>query len=63
LSCAGKLLSSSANDKSKATLEGYLARLTRLGNDDKHVPSRLRFLVSFWAVCAVVCGFARVLNT
>jgi hypothetical protein len=40
------MLSSSANDKSKATLEGYLARLTRLGNDDKHVPSRLRFLVS-----------------
>lgn len=43
---AGKLLAGSSSDKTRAALDGYLARLTRLGNDDKHVPSRLRFLVS-----------------
>jgi hypothetical protein len=40
------MLSASASDKTRAAVDGYLARLQRLGNDDKHVPSRLRFLVS-----------------
>lgn len=57
---AGKLLAGSTSDKTRAALDGYLARLTRLGNDDKHVPSRLRFLVSCVAVCCWVLSLLGV---
>jgi hypothetical protein len=41
----GKLLAGSKTDSTVKALDGYLARLDRLGRDDKNVPSRLRFLV------------------
>lgn len=40
------MLSNSSNDKASKAIDGFLARLTRLAADEKHVPSRLRFLVS-----------------
>jgi hypothetical protein len=60
---AGKLLAGSKTESTVKALDGYLARLDRLGRDDKHVPSRLRFLVRVACVLSVklrsnvcVCG-------
>jgi hypothetical protein len=53
MSHTGKLLSGSDNRKAQVQLEGYLARLLRLAQDDKAVASRLRFLVSGWTTGGV----------
>jgi hypothetical protein len=44
ITVTGKMLAGSENKKTRDTLDGYLARLTRLSGD-KNLPSRLRFLV------------------
>lgn len=47
ISVTGKMLAGSELKKTRDTLDGYLARLTRL-SADKNLPSRMRFLVSAW---------------
>jgi hypothetical protein len=44
ITVTGKMLAGSENKKTRDTLDGYLARLTRLSGD-KNLPSRMRFLV------------------
>jgi hypothetical protein len=51
ITVTGKMLAGSENKKTRDTLDGYLARLTRLSGD-KNLPSRLRFLVRGAAAAA-----------
>jgi hypothetical protein len=44
ITVVGKMLAGSENKKTRDTVDGYLARLTRLSGD-KNLPSRMRFLV------------------
>jgi hypothetical protein len=49
ITVTGKMLAGAENKKTRDTLDGYLARLTRLSGE-KNLPSRMRFLVrtAYW---------------